>query len=129
MGWLVRLRDDDQGIGVRVVLLRHGLGLTQQQVADLCEISRTSVANIEGGRQLPTMLTLARLATALKTTAGVLIGLEPMADASRVPLVQVVVLHRVECEVCGEIQTLTDPLQAEKVRRSHQVPHLPGLAV
>ncbi len=119
----MRLRDDDAGFGIRVRILRAKHKLSQQQVADVCGVSRTSIANIEGGRQLPTMATLRELAKALGTTAGVLVGLEPMPDESRLPEVRVVVLYRVECEVCGEVETLTDPLEAGEARRKHHVPH------
>lgn len=38
-------------IGSRVKSRRHELGMTQKELADATELSRTSIANLEAGRQ------------------------------------------------------------------------------
>jgi transcriptional regulator with XRE-family HTH domain len=45
--------------------IRIERGMTQQQLADLCEMHRTFIISIEKGRQNASALTLVRLAAAL----------------------------------------------------------------
>ncbi|MGH9423495.1 MAG: helix-turn-helix domain-containing protein [Thermoanaerobaculia bacterium] len=45
--------------------MRIERGMTQQQLADLCEMHRTFIISIEKGRQNATAVTLVRLAAAL----------------------------------------------------------------
>jgi len=45
--------------------IRELRGLTQTQLAALCEVPRSTIANIEAGGSNPTLAVLARLATAL----------------------------------------------------------------
>lgn len=67
----------------RIVLRRFGsqlrhqrkrAGLTQAALADLISHVRTSVVNMEAGRQDPTIATLARLAVALHCTPRTLVS-------------------------------------------------------
>ena len=51
--------------------LRAELGLTQQQLADLAELTVTAVAMIERGERAPNLDTAARLCWALDVAAGV----------------------------------------------------------
>jgi len=66
-------------------------GLSQQALADRAGLSRNFVAQIERGESSPTVATLARLAAALTTTVGELLGEEAHAsepgEAVAVPLV------------------------------------------
>ena len=57
-------------IGDRIRRARTAADLTQQQVADVSGLSRSSVANVEVGRQLPPVDTLAAVAAFLKTTVA-----------------------------------------------------------
>ena len=50
---------------------REELGLTQQQLADIAELTVTAVAMIERGERAPNLDTAARLCWALDATAGV----------------------------------------------------------
>ena len=56
-------------IGLRT--LREGLGLTQQQLADIAELTVTAVAMIERGERSPNLDTATRLCWALDVAAGV----------------------------------------------------------
>lgn len=71
--------------------LRTERGLSQSALAARAGLSRNFVAQIERGESLPTVATLGRLAAALETTAGELLGEAPAAGASAelaaVPLV------------------------------------------
>jgi transcriptional regulator with XRE-family HTH domain len=53
---------------------RRRRGLSQQALADRAGLSRNFVAQIERGESVPTVSTLARLATALATTVAELLG-------------------------------------------------------
>jgi transcriptional regulator with XRE-family HTH domain len=56
-------------VGRRVRMAREAAGLTQDALADQVELSRTSVTNIEKGRQKIALHTLCRVASA--------VGVEP----------------------------------------------------
>lgn len=49
---------------------RDALGLTQEAVAMACGMSRASIANMEAGRQEPTLTRVYALAAALRCTPG-----------------------------------------------------------
>ena len=70
---------------------RASQGLSQQALADRAGLSRNFVAQVERGESSPTVATLARLAAALATTVGELLGEETHApepgDSVAVPLV------------------------------------------
>ncbi|WBB94259.1 helix-turn-helix transcriptional regulator [Verrucosispora sp. WMMC514] len=72
-----------RAFGQRVRILRAERGLTQQQLADAIGLTRTSVTNIEAGRQETLATTLVRLATALDVVPGALLdGLDGTAPAA-----------------------------------------------
>lgn len=60
-------------IGLNVKRAREARKLTQQQLGDRVNLSRTSVTNLERGRQKILVHTLADLAAALKTSVSELI--------------------------------------------------------
>ncbi len=78
-------------LGTVVRETRQRRGLSQQALADRAGLSRNFVAQIERGESSPTVATLARLAAALGTTVGELLGEETHAaepgEAVAVPLV------------------------------------------
>jgi DNA-binding XRE family transcriptional regulator len=59
---------------------REELGLTQQQLADIADLTVTAVAMIERGERAPNLDTAARLCWALDAAAGV--GPGPGADSA-----------------------------------------------
>ncbi|MCA2190404.1 helix-turn-helix domain-containing protein [Nonomuraea cavernae] len=67
---------DVEGLGARLHAqrLRHGLSLNE--LASRSEVSRSMISDIERGTKLPTVLVLARLATALGVTVSRLLGEE-----------------------------------------------------
>lgn len=100
---------------------RKMLGLTQADLATLIGLTRTSVANIEAGRQQPPYLTVRALAAALHMTMAELAGEEP---AARVPTVGVV--SRVWCSWCGDLGERGSP-PADRVRMAlHVRSHMDG---
>jgi transcriptional regulator with XRE-family HTH domain len=52
-------------VGYNVATLRTKAGMTQQQLADACEVARPRIAEIESGRFNPTVETVEAIATAL----------------------------------------------------------------
>ena len=80
---------EELGASLRQTRIRRGM--SQQALADRAELSRNFVAQVERGESAPTVVTLSRLAAALATTVGELLGEESAAgepaDAVAVPLV------------------------------------------
>lgn len=67
-----------QAIGDRIRDARLAQGITMDDLAELSEMSLTSIGKIERGAQSPTAETLVRIATALNIDAGSLItGISP----------------------------------------------------
>ena len=67
------LRQFQSILGERIKAQRRKAELTQVQLSELVEISRTALANIEVGNQRTSVFLLARLAEALKISPGDLI--------------------------------------------------------
>jgi transcriptional regulator with XRE-family HTH domain len=61
-------------LGLRVTHYRRQAGFTQVQLGDYCGLGRTSIANIEGGRQNLTLSALLGIASALGVPPGALLG-------------------------------------------------------
>ena len=78
-------------LGTALREARHRRGMSQQTLADRSGLSRNFVAQVERGESVPTVSTLARLATALATTVAELLGEDLPAgepgDTVPVPLV------------------------------------------
>ncbi len=64
-------------LGQRINDQRKYAGLTQEELGDRVDLSRSSVANIECGRQNPSYLQLLAIARALHVGVGVLAGDPP----------------------------------------------------
>ena len=60
-------------VGKRVAQKRHQLGLTQQKVCDLIEISDKYMSNIECGKSKTSLQVLSNIAVALETTLDYLV--------------------------------------------------------
>lgn len=59
------LRELSEHLGRNLRAIRELRGLTQQQLANLCEIPRSTVANVEVGGSNPTLAVLVRLSGAM----------------------------------------------------------------
>ena len=64
-------------LGVEVMLLRTGRGLTQRELASLSGIPQSTISEIESGVANPTLSTLSRIADALGCSIGLSIEVEP----------------------------------------------------
>jgi len=63
-------------IGAKVKSLRESKGMTQIQVADLCDYEKTTVSRIEAGRTNITVKTLYKLSHALDVQMKELVDIE-----------------------------------------------------
>lgn len=70
--------------GAAIQAARLAAGLTQQQLADIAGLTRSSIANTEAGRQRVPSTTLATIAATLGTTTSQLLG-ENAVSESRIP--------------------------------------------
>ena len=50
----------------KIALVRKSKGLSQERLAELADVDRVALANIETGRRRPTVTTLYRLARGMK---------------------------------------------------------------
>lgn len=75
-------RDD---IGTRIRALRKARGMTMVQLAGLVDVSQSAVSQWESGRECPARDNLLRLARALGTNTGLLLG-EPRLPPAEVAL-------------------------------------------
>jgi transcriptional regulator with XRE-family HTH domain len=62
----------EERIGVNIKRLRIQNRLTQQQVADMCNLSKGMISKIESGRVMPAIATLTRIAHALNVKVSLL---------------------------------------------------------
>lgn len=66
-------------LGSRIRTLRKRLGLTQEEMADRCELHWTYIGGLERGERNPTLTTIQRIA------AGLHVGLNQLIDARSFP--------------------------------------------
>lgn len=111
-------------LGARVRRLREQLKMTQAELAAEVGLTRSSISNLEAGRQGNTPATgLVKLAHILGVTVGGLLGEVPLPS---LPLVEVVIVCRVECEQCGMVVSGDSNMgtdDAEQARRDHLRSH------
>ena len=71
----------EETVGARIRALRHTRGLTQDELADACDVSRSAVAQWETDRAGQLRGNITRIADALGTTVEVLLqGERPQSD-------------------------------------------------
>ncbi len=71
-----------KSFGGRVRSLRQSAGLSQEALAELCELDRTYVGGIERGERNPSLRNIARLATALGVSLGEIMQGVNLRDSS-----------------------------------------------
>lgn len=64
-------RDKTLGMGEEIRRVRQSRGMTQQELADKAGMARTSITNIEAGRQKISLVLLERLAHALNCEVSI----------------------------------------------------------
>lgn len=63
-------------LGSRIKSLRKSKGLTQQELADLVNVTKVSICCYEKGNRTPNLETLMDLASVLETTPNYLLGVD-----------------------------------------------------
>lgn len=103
-------------IGQTIAGLRKAIGMSQHELAPRASISRSTLANIEAGRQGTPLVTLAPIAEALGTTVAAILG-EPTQDAVPPDLIAQVVAHQQRItRVMGELAGTMAFLEEESRR-------------
>lgn len=95
---------------IRLRELRASRGLTQEQLCESAGVSVDAVNRIESGTRVPTIATLASLATALGVEVGDLVRTEAMPPARFKPPVQ-----RIVAQLASQPEEIQDA--AEKLVR------------
>ncbi|HEV3039333.1 MAG TPA: helix-turn-helix transcriptional regulator [Candidatus Angelobacter sp.] len=70
---LARMSAAQQRLGKKIRGLRERQGLSQEALADLCELNRVHIGGIEQGKINLTLATLDKVARNLKTTCATLL--------------------------------------------------------
>ena len=114
----------DRHIGGKIRDRRNALGLSQETLAARVGLTRTSIANIEAGRQAPPVMRLAMLATVLRVQLADLIPpveLPAQPPAPHNVSVRRVTVFEVTCETCGGevLGVVTEREKANGTRRDH----------
>ena len=65
-----------KNLGIRIRQLRDKRNISQQDLAEMCNVEKTNLARIEAGRTNPTLLTMYKISTALKTSLADLVNFE-----------------------------------------------------
>lgn len=84
--------------------IRQASGLSQQQLAELVFVSRSTVTNWETGRRIPDAIMIRRLADVLNVEAGTLLGMTEPSPDSR----EVIIVDDEEIILTGEIEMLEE---------------------
>ena len=61
----MNMENYEAGIGGNIKEVRHGLGYSQEKLADMCEISNSTLSAYENSRKIPNLITIAKIAKAL----------------------------------------------------------------
>jgi len=65
-----------QKIGERIRLIRESKGISQQNLAAICNFEKANLSRIEAGRTNPTISTLYKISQALEITISELVDVE-----------------------------------------------------
>jgi transcriptional regulator with XRE-family HTH domain len=103
------VRDELARVGLAVAAARKAAGLTQQQLASASHMSRTSIANIETGRQGVPSAALVEIAAALGTSTSLLLGENSIAD-SRIPTALAVAVTSQQREITRLLHQMSETL-------------------
>lgn len=63
---IIKIEDIDKKVGLNIRVQRVKRGISQEELADLSGIARSTMGIVERGEQSPSLQTIAKIATALK---------------------------------------------------------------
>ena len=64
-------------LGDRIRKLREERNISQQNLAELCNVEKSNMARIEAGRTNPTLHTMFKISSSLKITLAELVDFDP----------------------------------------------------
>jgi len=64
-------------LGDRIRKLREEKNISQQNLAELCNVEKSNMARIEAGRTNPTLHTMFKISSSLKITLAELVDFDP----------------------------------------------------
>ena len=106
---------------------RHARGWSQAQLAARTGFTRSSIANLEAGRQGLTLTTFAVFVQALGLDPAVIIALVPLPpEPPEPPRVKVVRLYQARCASCEWTPVRDSRGEAEADKRQHLAEHQRG---
>jgi len=113
-----------QRVGVRIKAAREAAGLSQSHVAHQVGMTRSSIANLEAGRQDMSISRLALVAAAVNLNLAELIQPEDLPGLRPPPPpahdVTIRPFFAIECRTCDKtIDALPDRTKALEVKRAH----------
>jgi transcriptional regulator with XRE-family HTH domain len=109
----------NQRVGARVRAARDATGMTQNQLAGYMGLSRTSIANIEAGRQALDLEGAALVARVLRIAVGDLIAADDLPPLELPPVPHKVTIRRsweVVCETCDGLVIGSHPVHAAALK-------------
>lgn len=106
-------------VGSRVKTLREGMGMTQARLARQVGWTRSSIANLEAGRQSPPLVVAVSLAHALGTSVADLVGESGAAGDRRIHLAYLA-QTRIPSLVHQAAERLADELMAAVLPRADE---------
>lgn len=72
----MKINQLQQKIGERIRFLRESKGISQQNLAAICNFEKGNLSRIEAGRTNPTISTLYKISQALEVTISELVDVE-----------------------------------------------------
>jgi transcriptional regulator with XRE-family HTH domain len=106
--------------GIRVRAAREAAGLTQAQVAKRVGLTRSSLANLEAGRQDMNLTRLALVARVLKLDLNELVALVELPPEPTGPHeVRITPVFKVECLTCGDAGMTDSRAAAQRSKAAH----------
>lgn len=110
-------------VGQRILGARQAIGMTQLRLAELVGLGRTSIANIEAGRQSISAVQLGQFARSLRVGIDALVTFEDLPPEPVLPHdVEVEQFFKVACRTCGRgdpIAVVRTRAQANAARDRH----------
>jgi transcriptional regulator with XRE-family HTH domain len=111
-------------LGQRIRALRVELRLRQDELGTAVGLTRSSIANIEAGRQRVRVDTLGKIAEVFHVPLSALLG---ESNVPLLPRVRLATTCAVHCQQCGIVASDLSPSDAIVARSRHVRSHLGGV--
>lgn len=102
-----------RNLAERILDLRSKRGLTQADLALLADVPRSTIANLESGTSNPSLISLAKISSALNTSIEMLLT-SPRAMCKLIPADQIKSISKTQGEVTV-VKLLPDPIPGMEI--------------